>query len=118
MSPENSFYIEHNTTRQLILDSNKCCQITCSKHFLSYQRIYFKQYSVLSINSFQIMTDLNQTTKTSDLLCEGCRYHEKAGKSRLLVADMLNLLKNKTKQYSDINDAKPTVNKPVLQIKK
>ena len=87
MSPENSFYIECNTIRQLILDSNKCCQITYSKHFLSYQRIYFKQYLVLSINSFQIMTDLNQTTKTMDLLCEGCRYHEKAGKSRLLVAE-------------------------------
>ena len=63
MSPENSFYIEHNTTRQLIPDSNKYCQIPYLKHFLSYQRIHFKQYLMLSINSFQTMTDLNQTTK-------------------------------------------------------
>ena len=67
-------------------------------------------------------TDLNQTTKTRETtLCERCRYHEIGGKSRLLVVVKLNLLKkkpkkNKTKkQYNNINNAKPTGNKPSIK---
>ena len=69
--------------------------------------------------------DLNQTTKTRETtLCERCRYHEIGGKSRLLVAVKLNLLKKKTpkktknktkKQYNNINNAKPTGNKPSIK---
>ena len=42
MLSENSFQTELNTIRQLISDSNKSCQITYSKHFLSYQIIRTK----------------------------------------------------------------------------
>ena len=94
--------VELNTITQLLQTS---CRKTYSKHFLSYQIIYIKQHLVLPLNAFQRMTDLNQITKTWG---PGCRYLEKARKSRLLVVVKLN----------DINNAKPTVYKPALQIKK
>ena len=77
--------IKLNTIRQLLPDSNKCCQITYSKHFLSYQIYHIKQHLVLSIITKWFDLILIKPLKPRALLCEGCRYHEKAGKSRRLV---------------------------------
>ena len=107
--------VELNTIRRLLPGSNWCCQITYSKHFLYYQIIHIKQNLLLLMSSFKKLTDLNQTTKTRG---PTFRRMQIPWKTREIKTSSGSQAKRFEKQCTDISNAKPTINKPVLQIKK